>query len=440
MRDTPTDWLIVAVLIAAWLGLTWLCLRKRPRVAVGGASHLIVYASQTGHAQEMAEATHAAVLRAAPDARLVCANRLDLADLAGADRIFFVVSTSGEGDAPDDAGDLDRDLAEGDVDLTGVQVAILALGDRRYTHFCAFGERLKTWCVAMAAEVTAYVAVDDLAPDDLAQWDAVLVQEGVGAMASDGLASAPREWRIASRVCVAGAVGEDASTGASEGLFRLALRPEEGRLPEWGVGDLFELHTPDGHQRDYSIANRCAGEELVLFVRRVIDKGVPGRGSGLLTSLPVGTGRVRARIRAHAGFRPPLGTGPLLAIGAGSGWAGLRPHLLEAMAAGRPCWLIFGERGEVDAAGLLGEMRAWHQEGRFHRLDLALSRQDGVRVPDILAAKSADLCDFLTPDGAVVLCGRLAMGEAALAVLRASMSEAWLENARHSGRLRSDLY
>ncbi|MED5547112.1 MAG: NADPH cytochrome P450 oxidoreductase family protein [Pseudomonadota bacterium] len=440
MRDTPTDWLILAALIAPWLGLTWLCLRKRPRVALGGASHLVVYASQTGHAQEIAEATHAAVLRADPEARLVCANRLDLADLAGADRVFFVVATSGEGDAPDDAGDLDRALAEDNVDLTGVQVAILALGDRRYTHFCAFGERLRTWCEAMAAEVTAYVTVDDLAPDDLAQWDAVLRREGVGGMAESQLDSAPREWRIDSRACVAGPVGEGAQTGASEGLFRLTLRPEDGLLPAWGVGDLFELHTPDGHLRDYSIANRCGGEELVLFVRRVIDKGVPGRGSGLLTSLPVGTGRVRARIRAHAGFRPPPGTGPLLAIGAGSGWAGLRPHLLEAMAGGRACWLIFGERGEADASGLLGEMRAWHEEGRFHRLDLALSRQDGVRVSDILAANSADLRDFLTPDGAVVLCGRLAMGEAALAVLRASMSEDWLEEARQSGRLRSDLY
>lgn len=440
MRASFTDWLILAALIAAWLGLTWLCLRKRPRAAVGGASSLVVYASQTGHAQEIAEATHAALRRSDRDARLVCANRLEPGDLAEADRIFFVVSTTGEGDAPDDAGGLDRAFADSDVDLTGVQVSILALGDRRYTHFCAFGERLKTWCEAMAAEVTAYVAVDDLAPDDLARWDGVLVQEGVGGMASDRLDSALREWRIASRVCVAGPVGEDASTGASGGLFRLALRPEDGRLPEWGVGDLFELHTPDGHQRDYSIANRCGGEELILFVRRVIDKGVPGRGSGLLTSLPTEAGGVRARIRVHSGFRPPLGTGPLLAIGAGSGWAGLRPHLLEAMATGRPCWLIFGERGEADAADLLQEMRAWHKEGSLHRFDLALSRQDGLRVPDILQAHSADLSEFLTSEAAVVLCGRLAMGEAALAALFEAMGKDWLDEARNSGRLRSDLY
>ncbi|TYC86894.1 NADPH cytochrome P450 oxidoreductase family protein [Novosphingobium sp. BW1] len=440
MRATLTDWLILAALIAAWLGLTWLCLRKRPRAAFDGASSLVVYASQTGHAQEIAEATHAALLRSARDARLLCANHLESGDLAGADRIFFAVSTTGEGDAPDDAGGLDRALADSDVDLTGVQVSILALGDRRYAHFCAFGERLKAWCEAMAAEVTAYITVDDLAPDALSQWDAVLVQEGVGPMASDRLDNAPREWRIVTRTRVAGPVGQDAQTAASEGLFRLALRPVDGYLPDWDVGDLFELHTSDGHQRDYSIANRCGGEELILFVRRVIDKGVPGRGSGLLTSLPAEAGRVRARIREHAGFRPPRGTGPLLAIGAGSGWAGLRPHLLEAMATGRPCWLIFGERGEADAAGLLEEMRAWHKENSLHRFDLALSRQDGLRVPDILQAHSTDLSEFLAPEAAVVLCGRLAMGEAALAALRETMGEDWLDEARISGRLRSDLY
>ncbi len=274
--------------------------------------------------------------------------------------------------------------------------------------------------------------VDDLAAADLADWDRQLSAAGYPAGAATPVEAETR-WHVVAREQVAGA------SRACGGLFRIALRPAEGALPDWDIGDLFELRTPDGHLRDYSIASLPGEDAILLFVRRVVDGGVAGLGSGHLTGDAAG---VVGRVRTHRSFRPPAGAGPLLALGAGSGWAGLRPHLLHAMVLGQPCRLLFGERAAEADSPILGEMLGWQCEGRLDRLDLALSRPGagGPYVQHVLAAAGPEIAGFLGAAGRIVICGRQAMGEQCLAELAAVLGSEWLDRAREEGRLLRDLY
>ncbi|WP_169053475.1 NADPH cytochrome P450 oxidoreductase family protein [Alteraurantiacibacter aquimixticola] len=445
----PVHWAISLVLVGIWLLICWLCLRKPAEQSIDKAECLVVFASQTGHAEDIARATHARIAAGGRPVQLLEADCLTPELLDAARKIFFILSTTGDGDAPDNARAFEQRVLSADADLSGKRVLLLGLGDRRYSDFCGFALRVWNWAERCGAQLRVpLVPVDDLAPADLARWDQHLGEEGyppVPAAEDRG-----QSWQVIERKQVADAAFGPEGEQTSDGLYRLAIKPEAGGRPEWDIGDLFELETPDGHFRDYSIANLPGADELLLFVRRVVEGGVAGRGSGLLTSIePAASNQAASnhagsnftgRIRQHRSFRPPAGQGSLLAVGAGSGWAGLRPHIAQAIAQGRRCWLVFGEREAGQAEQLFAEMREWHEDGRLQRLDLVLSRGGGPYVQTLLEDKAREVADFLDGEGCVVLCGRLAMGEASLAVLRASLGAEWLEQAQADGRLRHDFY
>lgn len=442
LSSDTSDWAFALGLLAVWLILTVVLIARARRRPSGGGEALVVCASQTGHAGDLAQQAQLRIEAADTSCALIEADHLTAALIAGARLLVFVASTTGEGEAPDNARHFAQGLLAAPVDLSGKRVAVLALGDRRYAQFCAFGRRVADWTDRNGAEsLFPHVEVDDLNPIDLALWDQRLTEAGYPTSCSP---PAPTEidWQVVSRDQVAGPSHAGGGELISDGLFRLALRPASGPMPVWEIGDLFELRTPDGHLRDYSIASLPGDEVLLLYVRRVVNHGVTGLGSGHLTNAEPGGASLLGRIRSHRSFRPSTGRGPLLAIGAGSGWAGLRPHLLHAMALGQPCRLIFGERAIETESPILGEMTAWRWEGRLDRLDLALSEAGagGPYVQHLLAEAGRDLVDFLGSQGRIVICGRLAMGEGSLAELARLLGEDWLARAREEGRLRRDLY
>ncbi len=436
-------WLVAGAFLLAWLWITWLCLRRKPAHGAHKAEVLVVYASQTGHAEDLAKAAHRRVLAAGSSSHLVRADHVKREMLSHARQIVFVLSTTGEGDAPDMARRFDRELLGQPMDLSHAQVCVLALGDRRYSQFCGFGQKVDAWARTSGAHcVHPAVLVDDLNPVDLGQWDTILTRLGYAPL-DEAVGDPVANWGIHSRELVAeGAPGETV-TPHSTGLYRLTLVPASGQMPAWEIGDLFELRTEDGHLRDYSIANRPGGDEVVLFVRRMVADGQVGRGSGLLTGAEIGQPLLEGRVRPHAPFRPPSGSGPVLAIGAGSGWAGLRPHLLHAHAQEKPCWLVFGERGPDETVPLFAEMRGWLEDGALDRLDIVLSRPatgQGRYVQGALKERRAGIRTFLGDEGCVVICGRLAMGEACRAALIEALGQDWVDKAIDDGRWRQDLY
>ncbi|KQY99087.1 sulfite reductase subunit alpha [Caulobacter sp. Root1455] len=463
-----------------------------------GAGVLVVHASQTGFAEELALAT-AKLL--GDGARVTLKSLADVTapDLAAAKnperaRALFVVSTTGEGDAPDDARRFIRDVMSGEPALHGLSYGVLALGDSTYTHFCAFGRTLDAWLARHgAAPLFDRVEVDDGDPAALRHW-----QSHVGVLA--GVTDAPDwtrprygRWRLAERrrlnpgspgdaafhirlealeaatweagdILEVGPRNDPAETAAL--LARLGLDPaapvvaEDGatlaqalswrRLPhDDGLASatpqaLVDPLPPLPH-REYSIASLPAdgGVELLVRAMKRAD-GKPGLGSGWLTAHAAEGAEIAARVRTNRAFHGPEDDRPLILIGNGTGLSGLRAHLKARAAAGHHRnWLVFGERMAAHDYFHRDEIEAWLADGVLARLDLAFSRDQDrkIYVQHRLMEAAEPLRAWVADGAAIYVCGSLeGMSGDVHAALTAVLGAGTMERLADEGRYRRDVY
>ncbi len=162
----------------AWILLAapWLRRRLRPVAGLSADSTAravwwVAHASQTGQAQQLAEQTLARLHALGAEARLRSIAELDAEGLHAARRLLLVASTTGEGDAPDTAAAFVRRLLPQTLALSQLQFAVLALGDRSYRDYCAFGRALDAWLQACAARpLFERIEVDDGDPQAVDAW------------------------------------------------------------------------------------------------------------------------------------------------------------------------------------------------------------------------------------------------------------------------------
>lgn len=436
MTADPGHWALAGGLLVAWLAASVYWLRPTRRAVLAADTTLVLHASQTGQALELAETSLQRLRAGGQTAAMMPLGQVTADELRASARLLVIAATTGFGEAPDDARGFTALMASS-PDLSSTSFAVLALGDRRYEDFCAFGRSVDTWMAKCGATpLHDRIDVDDLAPESLKQWHGLL--DALGAVQTGEASASPYQpWRIAAREHLNPTDQEDDDTPA---LWQVILEPRDTALPSWVAGDLFEVETPSGHRRDYSVASLPEEGRVMLLVRAVHEAG---EGSSLLTTTtPVG-GCIPARLRDHSPFHAPAGTGPVLFIAAGSGLAGIRPHLIECMRSGRAVWLILGERRPDVDARTTAEAQGWQAQGRLTRLDLAYSRGpsgEGRYVQDVIATDAPAARAFLGQQGAVMLCGALAMGKCVEAVLHAALGAEWLTQARAQGRYHADLY
>ena len=459
-----------------------------------GAPVLVVHASQTGFAEELALAT--AKLLSDAGARVTIRSLAEVGadDLAKTARALFVVSTTGEGDAPDAARRFIRDVMTGEPRLHRLSYGVLALGDSGYVRFCAFGRALDAWLAHHGASpLFDRVEVDDGDAAALRHW-----QGHVGVLA--GVTDAPDwtrprygRWRLAERRQLnAGGPSDAAFHIRLEALdaaaweagdilevgprndpaevaaltARLGLDPsapvvaEEGaalaevlswrRLPQdetfaaAAAQALVDALPPLPH-REYSIASLPAdgGVELLVRAMRRAD-GKPGLGSGWLTVHAAEGGEIAARVRANRSFHAPDDHRPLILIGNGTGLAGLRAHLKARAAAGHHRnWLVFGERTSAHDYFHREEIDAWRASTVIERLDLAFSRDQDrkIYVQHRLMESAGILRGWVADGAAIYVCGSLeGMSGDVHAVLTAVLGVEGMEQLADEGRYRRDVY
>lgn len=134
---------------------------------------LIAYASQTGVAEDLAEATHEQLRAAGVTSRVVDFETLDLAMLHTASQVLFLASTTYDGDPPDMAETFSRTVMAQTASLAQLHYGLLALGDRGYEDFCSFGRTLDTWLQASGAQAWfPRIEVDDEDARALEHWHA----------------------------------------------------------------------------------------------------------------------------------------------------------------------------------------------------------------------------------------------------------------------------
>jgi sulfite reductase (NADPH) flavoprotein alpha-component len=430
-----------------WAGLTFaLAPRRAPAAPRDAGGVLVVHASQTGYAAEVAALT-AQALRAgggAVDARSI--DELTPAMLLAATRALFIASTTGEGDAPDAATGFRRDAMGSPLDLHDLSYGVLALGDRDYDDFCAFGHDLDRWLRASGATPAFdLVEVDNGDAGALRHWQHHIGQWSGAAEAPDWAPPAYEAWRLVERRLL-----NPGSAGAP--CFHVALVPVDPAHLTWAAGDIVEVGPRRSREdqathphREYSIASVPADGALHLVVRQQRDAGGhPGLGSGWLTALAEVGDTLALRVRRNEGFHAPSDDRPVLLIGNGTGVAGLRALIKERMARGhRRNWLVFGERHAAVDRLHVDELEAWHAAGGIERLDLVWSRDaQGPRyVQERLLAAADDVVRYLAEGATVFVCGSLAgMAPGVDNALRTILGDRAVDDLLANGRYRRDVY
>jgi sulfite reductase (NADPH) flavoprotein alpha-component len=174
----------------------------------------------------------------------------------------------------------------------------------------------------------------------------------------------------------------------------------------------------------------------------VKDDGSLGLGSGWLTDTSTIGGVVSLRLRPNPNFHPPA-DGPQLLIGAGTGMAGLRAHLLyRAQKKIGDAWLLFGERSTVSDNYNADDIKAWQAGGTLARTDLVFSRQDTPRkyVQHLVADEGAEIARWVDRGASILVCGGLKMAAGVEEALVGILGEERLERMTQDGLYRRDIY
>ncbi|MBV1808087.1 sulfite reductase flavoprotein subunit alpha [Pseudomonas viridiflava] len=466
------------------------------RSAPDADAWLIGFASQSGFAEQLAWQTAGQLQAAGLPVRVQRLGDMTEQDLSASRNALFVVSTFGDGEAPDSARGFERKLLGRPLSLETLNYAVLALGDRQYQHFCGFAHRLHDWLAERGGSTLfAPVEVDSADPVALQQWQHHLGQ--LTGSTPTALWQAPvfEHWTLARR--------EHLNPGSSgSGVYLLDL-VTPGTM-HWQAGDLVEIlprnsdeavrsflsglgidpatqvnvdgllepvvqalatrqlpqhraHLVGLHAqalidalvpvsaREYSIASVPEDGSLQLIVRQEIHPdGSLGLCSGWLTEHAASGSAISLRLRRNSSFHLPAEPVPLILLGNGTGLAGLRSLLKARIAQGQARnWLLFGERNREHDFHCGAELQGWLESGDLARLDLAFSRDQAekVYVQHLLREAAQDLRAWLDEGAAIYICGSLqGMASGVDHVLNEVLGERAVSELVEQGRYRRDVY
>jgi len=103
----------------------------------------VLYGSQTGNSQSVAETLALRLQEIGIDADLHSMRDYKTKELKSVERLFVIISTHGEGEPPDNAiGFYEHAFSRKMPKLDGVQFSVLSLGDESYEFFCQTGKEV----------------------------------------------------------------------------------------------------------------------------------------------------------------------------------------------------------------------------------------------------------------------------------------------------------
>ncbi|WP_165907412.1 sulfite reductase flavoprotein subunit alpha [Rheinheimera sp. D18] len=495
-----TLWLAIQLAIAGvMLKLYWSAQARRDKkVDTATARWLVGYASQSGMALQLAQYSSKQLQSAGFNVELAELNQLSQQKLHQYQNALFIVSTYGEGEPPDNASQFYQLAQQWQHSFNQLQFSVLALGDRSYQNFCAFGHWLHRRLHSLDAKALQPIIELDSADRQsqaLAKWQLLL--NGFGKPVADTVIDST-PWLQASlhsRYVV---------NPASAGLPCYTVKLQLPAASTWQAGDIVDIqpennrssvalwltkHLVNGCQpvryqqrtiplcwalaeleldkaapptrnenlstwltqqtklplRSYSIASIPEEGHLTLLVRQVQkDDGSLGIGSGWLTAWANEQQNVQLRLRQHSQFHLPDDDKPIIFIANGTGIAAIRALLAERVKRGQPQnWLLFGERRQQHDFFFARDIQQWQQQGFIQHCELAFSQDQATKryVQHLLAEQQARLVQWLEQGAAIYVCGSLqGMGVEVHQQLQQLLGTEQVEQLMQQGRYKRDLY
>ncbi len=126
------------------------------------ANLTILYGSETGHSQELAEKLAVKATNRSIAAKVFSMYDYDFQNIKNEENLAIIVSTHGEGDPPDMAMDFYKFITGKQAPkLNKLSFSVLALGDKSYKNFCKTGEDIDVAIKATGAlRITPLVKCD----------------------------------------------------------------------------------------------------------------------------------------------------------------------------------------------------------------------------------------------------------------------------------------
>ena len=428
---------LIAAQTLYWLYYLW---QRRPRTASDDSALLLLYASQGGQAETLAN--HLA------DGLNTRASSLDawharhpVKALAGK-TLILIASTTGDGDPPDNAIRFTRSLQKSGAALTDTRYHLLALGDKRYPHYCAYGHLLDQELERLGATRESPVTtVDNLDPQTIAYW-----QNQLGEHLQTALDVPAQPPSVTATLVSCSHLNPD----GDQPLYHLRLA-----CPELTTDTaLIEITIPqekDELRRQYSVAgiapDGSRGLDLIIRLQTHAD-GTPGAGSHYLTETLQPGDEVKVRALTHYPAELPDAPRPLILIASGSGLAGILGILARmearypARAHGLQHWLIYGERDPDHDRIYTACLEKYQEDGILTWLDRPYSRGATREYAQHRLAAQRDRLHAQLDAGAVIyICGSAdKIGAGALDTLHELLGAKTCDRLGKAGRIRLDTY
>ena len=428
---------LIAAQTFYWLYYLW---QRRPRTASDDSALLLLYASQGGQAETLANhlATGLNTRASSLDAWHA---RHPVKALAGK-TLILIASTTGDGDPPDNAIRFTRSLQKSGAALADTRYHLLALGDKRYPHYCAYGHLLDQELERLGATRESPVTtVDNLDPQTIAYW-----QKQLGEHLQTTLDVPAQPPSVAATLASRSRLNPD----SEQALYHLRLACPE-LAADTALIEITIPHKKDELRRQYSVASIAPdgsrGLDLIIRLQTHPD-GTPGTGSHYLTQTLQPGEALKIRALTHHPAELPDAPRPLILIASGSGLAGIL-GILTRMEARYPArehnlqhWLIYGERDPEHDRIYASCLEKQREDGVLAWLDRTYSRSKSREYAQQRLIDHADRLQAQLEAGAVIyICGSAdKIGAGALDTLHELLGAKTCDRLGKAGRIRMDTY